>query len=74
MPWVHYVPVKMDLTDLFDIMTFFRGDVEGNEGHDQLAKEIAYAGANWSDIFWRQEDMTAYMFRCVEVYFQVHRV
>jgi len=65
MPWVHYVPVKTDLTDLYDIMTFFRGDVSGNSGHDDMAKEIASAGAVWSKTFWRKEDMTAYMFRRV---------
>lgn len=66
MPWVHYVPVKTDLTDLYDIMTFFRGDVSGNLGHDDLAKEIASAGKAWSRAFWRKEDMTAYMFRRVK--------
>ena len=63
MPWVHYVPVKTDLTDLYDIMTFFRGDESGNSGHDDMAKEIAGAGKVWSKTFWRKEDMTAYMFR-----------
>lgn len=66
MPWLHYVPVKTDLTDLYDIMTFFRGDVSGNNsGHDEMAKEIASAGKVWSQTFWRKEDMTAYMFRRV---------
>lgn len=65
MPWVHYVPVKTDLTDLYDVMTFFRGDVSGNPGHDDMAKEIANAGKAWSKAFWRKEDMTAYMFRRV---------
>jgi len=65
MPWVHYVPIKTDLTDLYDIMTFFRGDVSGNPGHDDMAKDIASAGKVWSQTFWRKEDMTAYMFRRV---------
>lgn len=65
MPWVHYVPVKTDLTDLYDIMTFFRGDASGNSGHDDMAREIARAGKVWSKTFWRKEDMTAYMFRRV---------
>lgn len=62
MPWVHYVPVKTDLTDLYDIMTFF---VSGDHEHDHIAKEIASAGKAWSKAFWRKEDMTAYMFRRV---------
>jgi len=56
-PWVHYVPIKPDLTDLYDVMTFFR------EGNDGLAKEIATRGKEWSKTFWRQEDMVAYQFR-----------
>jgi hypothetical protein len=79
MPWVHYVPVrvvtsralwftyqiqvKMDLTDLYDIMAFFRGDGASNPGHDDLASNIAAAGKQWSNTFWRKEDQTAYMFR-----------
>lgn len=63
-PWVHYVPVKQDLTDLYDIMTFFRGNINGKGSHDQLAKLIATQGREWSLTYWRKEDMAAYMFRC----------
>ena len=56
-PWAHYVPIKADLTDLYDVLTFFRG------GHDDMAKEIAMAGKEWSKSFWRKEDMVAYQFR-----------
>ena len=36
-PWVHYVPVKMDYTDLYDTLAFFRGGEggEGGEGADR---------------------------------------
>jgi len=54
---VHYVPVKADLTDLYDVLTFFRG------GHDDLARNIAVAGKDWSKTFWRKEDMVSYQFR-----------
>lgn len=54
---VHYVPVKPDLTDLYDVLTFFRN------GHDSLAKEIATEGKKWSKSFWRREDMVSYQFR-----------
>ncbi len=61
---VHYVPVKADLTDLYDIMTFFHGsDATGEDGHDALAKEIATAGKVWSNTYWRKEDVVAYVFR-----------
>ena len=56
-PWVHYVPIKPDLTDLYDVMLFFR------TGHDDLAKKIATEGKTWSKTFWRKEDMVSYQFR-----------
>ncbi|KAG8870069.1 Glycosyltransferase Family 90 domain containing protein [Tulasnella sp. 331] len=62
-PWVHYVPVKNDLTDLYDIMTFFRGNPGGDGTHDSIAKTIAMQGRAWSLTFWRRVDMDAYMFR-----------
>lgn len=71
-PWVHYVPVKNDFTDLYDIMTFFEGgsslDAPNDETHtpgvnDAIAKKIALQGKEWTKKFWRKEDMIAYMFR-----------
>ncbi|KAL7408836.1 glycosyl transferase family 90-domain-containing protein [Mrakia frigida] len=63
-PWLHYVPVKVDYSDVYDIMAFFRGDDEdGLAGENELAKMIAKNGNEWSSKNWRKEDMTAYMFR-----------
>lgn len=62
-PWVHYIPVQVDLSDLYDSLTFFRGDLNGEGGHEELAAKIALAGRNWSKTHWRKQDMTAYMFR-----------
>ncbi|GMK58662.1 hypothetical protein CspeluHIS016_0601040 [Cutaneotrichosporon spelunceum] len=56
-PWKHYIPIKADLTDLYDVMTFF------HDGHDDIAAKIAKAGKEWSHTFWRQEDMMSYQFR-----------
>ncbi|ORY32301.1 glycosyl transferase family 90-domain-containing protein [Naematelia encephala] len=56
-PWVHYIPIKPDLTDLYDVLSFF------HNGHDDMAKEMAVAGKEWSKSFWRWEDMVAYQFR-----------
>ena len=56
-PWVHYIPIKADLTDLYDVLTFFRA------GHDSMGEEIATEGKKWSKAFWRREDMVAYQFR-----------
>lgn len=47
-------------------MLFFKGDSAiGNNGHDDLAREIAMAGKDWSQTFWRREDLIAYQFRQV---------
>ncbi|WOO79768.1 Beta-1,2-xylosyltransferase 1 [Vanrija pseudolonga] len=62
-PWVHYVPVKADFTDLYDSLAYFSGDLEGNGAEDELAKKIALAGRDWSLTHFRMEDMTAYVFR-----------
>ncbi|KAF9004548.1 glycosyl transferase family 90-domain-containing protein [Cyathus striatus] len=70
-PWVHYVPVHVDLTDLYDSLLFFRGDQAGKNSHDAMAKKIAYAGREWSKLFWRKEDLTAYMFRLFLEYARV---
>ncbi|KAJ3774584.1 glycosyl transferase family 90-domain-containing protein [Lentinula raphanica] len=70
-PWVHYVPVQIDLSDLWDTFTFFRGDLNGDHGHDELAKKIGEAGSVWSQTFWRQEDLIAYNFRLLLEYARV---
>src|SRR6266446_7141378 len=56
-PWVHYVPIQSDLSDLWDALVFFRGDPGGNGAHESLAKMIGKAGREWSKSFWRKEDM-----------------
>ncbi|GAA5985617.1 hypothetical protein JCM10908_007044 [Rhodotorula pacifica] len=64
-PWVHYVPVRVDYSDLYNLLAFFDGGADrartGN--HDGLAEEIAMAGADWAAKFWRVEDMQAYVYR-----------
>ncbi|GAA5821220.1 hypothetical protein JCM3770_006880 [Rhodotorula araucariae] len=62
-PWLHYVPVKVDYSDLYDILTFFRGTPDGKGAHDELAKKIGLAGKHWARDHWRKQDMAAYMFR-----------
>lgn len=70
-PWVHYIPIKNDFTDLYDIFTFFHGDVDGQNSHDDLAEKIARQGKEWSLSFWRRQDMVAYMFRLFLEYARV---
>ncbi|KAJ7596498.1 glycosyl transferase family 90-domain-containing protein [Mycena floridula] len=62
-PWLHYVPVQIDLSDLHDALVFFRGDEKGEGAHEDLARKIAAEGRRWSKTFWRHEDMAAYFLR-----------
>lgn len=70
-PWVHFIPIQVDLSDLHDSLIFFRGDGNGEGSHEDLGRKIAMAGREWSLKFWRQEDLNAYFFRCVAVSFDV---
>ncbi|KAM0753092.1 hypothetical protein T439DRAFT_286471 [Meredithblackwellia eburnea MCA 4105] len=47
-PWVHYIPVKVDYSDLYDILTFFRGTPDGKGNHDALAAKIGTEGKRWA--------------------------
>ncbi|KAG6853997.1 hypothetical protein C0991_011654 [Blastosporella zonata] len=62
-PWVHYVPVQVDYSDVYDALVFFRGGLYGEGGHEDLARTIAKDGRTWSRSFWRKEDITAYVYR-----------
>ncbi|KAG0146696.1 hypothetical protein CROQUDRAFT_43986 [Cronartium quercuum f. sp. fusiforme G11] len=68
-PWYHYVPVRVDYQDLYDIMGFFTGDLEGRGAQDKEGEKIGAAGSIWAQTFWRKEDMQAYMYRIILVRF-----
>ncbi|KAJ6551291.1 glycosyl transferase family 90-domain-containing protein [Mycena capillaripes] len=70
-PWVHYVPIQLDLSDLHDAAVFFRGDASGAGAHEDLARKIAVAGRVWSKTFWRREDLVAYFFRLMLEYARI---
>lgn len=70
-PWVHYVPIQVDYSDLYDALLFFRGDPSGHGAHEDLAKKIARRGREWSLSFWRKEDMVAYLYRLFLEYARV---
>ncbi|GLB40974.1 putative lipopolysaccharide-modifying enzyme [Lyophyllum shimeji] len=70
-PWVHYVPVQVDYSDVYDALTFFRGGLYGEGAHQDLARKIASEGRAWSKDFWRKEDVTAYVYRLVLEYARV---
>lgn len=48
LPFPSYVPVKVDYTDLYDIMTFFRGNPDGKDAHEELASKIGSEGKRWA--------------------------
>ncbi|PFH51623.1 glycosyltransferase family 90 protein [Amanita thiersii Skay4041] len=73
-PWVHYVPIQVDLSDLHDALIFFRGDGNGEGAHEDMARKIAIAGREWSKTFWRREDLTAYFLRLLLEYARVMSV
>lgn len=52
-----YIPLRVDYTDLFDIMAFFTGDLEGRNAHPDLGKQIADNGKEYADRYWRYADM-----------------
>ncbi|KWU47161.1 glycosyltransferase family 90 protein [Rhodotorula sp. JG-1b] len=61
--WVHYVPIKVDYSDVYDVMAFFVGMPNGQGSHDSLAQKIGEAGRQWAKDYWRYADMAAYMYR-----------
>ncbi|GAA5862713.1 hypothetical protein JCM8547_003522 [Rhodosporidiobolus lusitaniae] len=70
-PWVHYVPISTDLSDLWTVMAFFKGDAEGKGSHDAMAKEIASEGKRWAENHWRFVDMEIYMYRLLLEYARI---
>ncbi|KAG2123705.1 glycosyltransferase family 90 protein [Suillus cothurnatus] len=70
-PWVHYIPIQIDYSDLYDALIFFRGDPSGHGAHEDLANKIAGRAREWSLKFWRKEDMVAYLYRLLLEYARV---
>lgn len=62
-PWLHFIPVQVDYSDLWDVLAFFRGGPSGEGAHDSMGKEIAQAGKSWAAAHLRFQDLQAYTFR-----------
>lgn len=61
-PWYHYVPIRFDYADLYDVMAFFKGAPDGStQGRDDLAQEIAKNAHTFVDTHWRVPDMESFM-------------
>jgi hypothetical protein len=58
-PWVHYIPVTMEIEELPSLMNFLVNDPEG----ERLSGEIASAGYKWSREVVREIDMSIYVYR-----------
>ncbi|KAF8525406.1 hypothetical protein JB92DRAFT_2610051, partial [Gautieria morchelliformis] len=54
---------QVDLSDIYDILGFFRSDLSGAGTQEILAERIGNAGKSWSNEFYRQHDMAAYNVR-----------
>ncbi|MBW0544987.1 hypothetical protein O181_084702 [Austropuccinia psidii MF-1] len=67
-PWYHYIPVRVDYQDLYDIAAFFLGDIDGKHDHDEIGRQIGQAGSDWVKEFWRTQDMQAYMYLLILEY------
>lgn len=53
-PWYHYVPIRHDYEDVYDIMAYFQGAPDkSTNGHDELAEQIAMNGVNFVKTHWR---------------------
>ncbi|KAI5479113.1 capsular associated protein, glycosyltransferase family 90 protein [Pseudohyphozyma bogoriensis] len=67
-PWLHFIPMQVDYSDMWDIMAFFRGGLNGEGAHDTLGKEIADAGKEWVRLCYRWPDLEAYQYRLMLEY------
>lgn len=51
------MPIKVDYSDVYDVMAFFVGMPNGQGSHDSLAQKIGEAGRQWAKDYWRYADM-----------------
>lgn len=58
-PWIHYVPVTLEMDELPSLMNFLVNDPEGK----RLSEVIAQAGHQWSREVLREIDMSIYIYR-----------
>ncbi|OXG32358.1 hypothetical protein C367_01126 [Cryptococcus neoformans Ze90-1] len=71
-PWYHYVPTKLDYSDIFDTLAFFQGSPDGRiPGRDDLAKEIAARAYEFVQERWREEDMRSFMYLLLLEYWRL---
>jgi protein glucosyltransferase len=60
-PWVHYIPVRQDLTDAKELIEFA-------QENDQIAKEIAKRGRDFIMDHLKMEDISCYWEELIKEY------
>lgn len=58
-PWVHYVPVSMEMEEVVEVMRYFEMEEEGGSSIRKIAKE----GRDWARKVLRKEDFEVWFFR-----------
>jgi hypothetical protein len=66
-PWVHYIPLSMELEEVAEIMRFFRYEKEG----ERYAKRIAEESRSWAMKVLRDQDLEVWLFRLLLEYGRV---
>ncbi|KAK2861211.1 hypothetical protein FQN49_004431 [Arthroderma sp. PD_2] len=66
-PWVHYIPVSMDLVEFPELVRFFTSEREGQE----IGKRIAGASKEWSRKAIRMQDLRLAFWRIMLEYARV---
>lgn len=66
-PWLHYVPLNKDATEIPELIRFFEKDPAGQA----IAKNIGLGGQQWALRSLRNEDMEVYFFRLMLEYARV---
>ena len=63
-PWVHYVPISLKMTELPETLRFLAETPQGQ----MIAKNIAEQGSDWALKVLRQEDLGLAVFRTLLEY------
>lgn len=58
-PWVHYVPVSMEMEEVAEVIRFFETEEEGK----LMVRRIADEGRDWARRVLRKADLEAWLFR-----------
>lgn len=70
-PWAHFVPMDPTSMDIYGIMEYFIGDGRDRQGHDAVARKMAFDGKAWTKKVLRREDMQIYVYRLLLEYARI---